>query len=147
MKNTKIDYSKTNYISKISMRYLLMQLCVLAVRYFQRKYKKISLKNRYNQTNQVLANLMMIQAILYYFKQQFEAWGYFHPCCVWSNADQQYYDKLFPQKDFEELSIVIKHNPEAVTYYTNMIFQLSKHASPHYETAIPKQLKKWGKWN
>ena len=42
------------------------------------------------------------------------------------SKDEKYFRKLFPQKeDFEELNIVVWHNPEAVTYYHNKIFELS----------------------
>ena len=114
----------------------------------QKRYKSISIKNRYNQSNQVLSKLILIQSILYYFKSQFSAWGYFHPGCVWSEKDEKYFRKLFPQKeDFEELNIVVWHNPEAVTYYHNKIWELSKQHPPIYEREIKKQLIKWKDWN
>ena len=121
---------------------------VLIVKYLQKRYKAISVKNRYNQSNQVLSKLKLIQAILYYFKSQFSALGYFHPSCVWSEKDEEYFRKLFPQKKgFEELDIVVWHNPEAVTYYHNKIFELSKQRPPIYEIEIKKQLIKWKDWN
>ena len=120
---------------------------VLLVRYLQGRYKSISIKNRYNQTNQVLTKLKLIQSILYYFKSQFSAWGYFHPSCVWSEKDEAYFRKLFPQKDFEELDIVVWHNPNAITYYHNKIYKLSKSCPPIYEIEIKKQLIEWEDWN
>lgn len=121
---------------------------ILIIKYLQKRYKSISVKNRYNQTNQVLSKLKLIQSILYYFKEQFQAWGYFHPSCIWSEKDERDFRKLFPQKDdFEELDIVIWHNPEAVTYYHNKIIQLTKQCSPNYSHEIKKQLIKWEKWN
>ena len=86
------------------LRLPLKFVSVLIVKYLQKRYKSISIKNRYNQSNQVLSKLKLIQAILYYFKSQFSACGYFHPSCVWSEKDEIYFRKLFPQKeDFEEL--------------------------------------------
>lgn len=109
------------------MKYLLKIISVLTVKFLQKRYKSISVKNRYNQSTQVLAKLQLIQSILYFFKTQFNAWGYFHPDCVWSKQDEEYFRKLFPQKDdFEELDIVVRHNPEAVTYYHNEIYRLNK---------------------
>jgi len=47
----------------------------------------------------------------------------------------------------EESNIVVWHNPEAVTYYHNKIWDLSKECPPIYEREIKKQLIKWGNWN
>ncbi len=129
------------------MRTLLRYVSIWIIKYLQRRYKSISVKNKRNQTNQIISKLMLIQSILYYFKSQFSAWGYFHPDCFWSDKDEKYFRKLFPQKDFEELDIVVWHNPDAVTYYHNKIFQLSKQCSPNYEIQIKKQLIAWKKWN
>jgi len=129
------------------MRVILRYISILIIKFLQRRYKAISLKNTHNQTNQILAKLKLIQSILYYFKSQFGAWGYFHPSCFWSDKDENYFRKLFPEKDFEELDIVVWHNPDAVTYYHNKIFQLSKQCPPNYELEIKKQLIKWNKWN
>lgn len=129
------------------MRHLLKWPAILYVKYLQKRYKTISLKNRYNQTNQTLSTLILLQAKLYYFKNQFKAWGYFHPHCVWTEKDEKFFNKLFPEKDFEELPIVIWHNPEAITYYHNKIYELSKGKTPIYEIEIKKQLKKWKNWN
>jgi len=122
-------------------------IAILLVKYLQRRYKSISLKNRYNQTNQVLAKLELIQSILYYFKGQFSACGYFHPSCSWSDKDEKKFRRLFPQKDFDELDIVVWHNPKAITYYHNKIYQLSKGCSPLYQKEIKKQLIEWKDWN
>ena len=119
----------------------------MIIKYLQKRYKFISIKNRYNQTNQVLNKLILIQNILYFFKEEFQAWGYFHPHCVWSEKDEKYYRNLFPQKeDFDELDIVIWHNPEAVTYYHNKIYKLQK-GTPNYRWEIKNQLIKWKNWN
>lgn len=129
---------------KLPLRYV----SVLIIKYLQKQYKSISVKNRYNQSSQVLSKLKLIQAILYYFKSQFSAWGYFHPSCIWSETDEKYFRNLFPQKeDFEELTIVVWHNPEAITYYHNKIWELSKQRPPIYEKEIKNQLIKWKDWN
>ena len=128
-------------------RYPIKLISVIIVKYLQKRYKSISIENRYNQTNQVLSKLKLIQAVLYYFKRQFNAWGYFHPDCGWSEKDEKYFRKLFPQKDFEELDIVVWYNPEAVTYYHNKIWELSKQRPPLYSISIKSQLIKWKNWN
>ena len=129
------------------MKIILRFLSVIFIKYLQRKYKSISIENRYNQTNQVLSKLKLIQSILYFFKSQFNAWGYFHPDCSWSENDEKQFRKLFPQKDFEELEIVVWYNPEAVTYYHNKIFDFTKGATPIYSSSIKNQLIKWKNWN
>jgi hypothetical protein len=147
-RNTKRFFHQ--YDDRISafLRLPLKIVSVLIIRYLQKQYKSISIKNRYNQSNRVLSKLKLIQAILYYFKSQFSAYGYFHPCCIWSENDDKYFSKLFPQKeDFEELSIVVWHNPAAVTYYRNKIAELSKQCPPIYERDIKKELIKWKEWN
>lgn len=129
------------------MKLILKYPAILLVKYLQRKYKSISIKNRYNYTNQVLFILRLIQSILYYFDGQFRAHGYFHPDCTWSEKDEKFYRKLFPQKDFEELDLVIWHNPKAITYYHNKIWKLSNHEHTDYASEIRKQLKIWNDWN
>ena len=107
------------------MKFILRPFAIMIVKYLQKRYKKITIDNRHNQNNQVIAKLTLIQSILYYFKQQFSSWGYFHPDCIWSEVDEQRFNKLFPVKDeFEEIDIVVWHNPEAVTYYHNQIYRL-----------------------
>ena len=130
------------------MKTILKYISVLIIKYLQKRYKTLSIKNKYSQSNQVLAKLTLIQSVLYYFKSQFRAWGYFHPNGCWSKTDEKYFNKLFPQKDdFEELGIVVWHNPEAVTYYHNKIYDLNKGRSPNYEREIKKQLIEWKDWN
>lgn len=130
------------------MKYLLRIISVLIVKFLQKRYKSISIKNRYNQSTPVLAKLQLIQSVLYFFKTQFNAWGYFHPDCVWSKQDEEYFRKLFPQKDdFEELDIVVWHNPEAVTYYHNEIYRLNQGRATRYSEEIKRQLIEWKRWN
>jgi hypothetical protein len=131
------------------MKKFLEFLAIILIKYLQKRYREISIANRYNQSNRVISKLVLIQAILYYFKSQFSAWGYFHPSCVWSKKDEKYFKKIFPNKkeDFDELTQVVWHNPEAVTYYHNKIWDLSKERPPVYEKDIKRQLMKWGNWN
>lgn len=139
---------QTDVSTSTFLRFPLKFVSVLIVKYLQKRYKSISINNRCNQSNQVLSKLKLIQSILYYFKSQFRAWGYFHTSCLWSENDEKHFRKLFPQKeDFEELTIVVWHNPEAVNYYHNKIFELSKQGQPIYEREIKKQLIKWENWN
>ena len=128
-------------------RFPVKLISIIIVKYLQKRYKSISLKNKTNQSNQILSKLILIQSILYYFKSQFHAWGYFHPDCRWSEKDEKFFRKLFPQKDFKELDLVIRHNPNAITYYHNEIWVLSKQRPPIYEEEIKKQLIKWENWN
>ena len=127
------------------MKFILKFAAKILVKYLQRKYKKLTIDNKYNQTTQIIHKLEVIQAILYYFKKQFYPWGYFHPDCIWSEKDKKKFKKLFPLRDFEEIAIVVWHNPEAVTYYHNKIWELTKEQPPHYATEIKKQLIKWDK--
>lgn len=128
--------------------FILRKISVLIIRYLQRKYRSLTAYALLgNQSNQVISKLKLIQSVLYFFQNQFHAWGYFHPSCVWSEKDEKYFRKLFPQKeDFEELDIVVWYNPEAVTYYHNKIWELSKQRPPIYEREIKKQLIKWKDW-
>lgn len=146
MKNKYWKENFKEYLSNI-LRYPLKILSIFIVKYLQYKYKSITLKNRYKQTNQILSKLKLIQHILYYFKSQFNAWGYFHPSCVWSKEDEKFFRKLFPEKDFEEFDIIVWYNPHAVTYYMNKIYNLSKGTDYNYAKEIEKQLKEWKDWN
>jgi len=122
--------------------------CWHMVRFLQKKYKTLteySLQG--HSSNMVLSKLVLIQSVLYFFKQQFSAWGYFHPDCSWTTEDEKYFKALFPVKNHLENDIVVWHNPEAVTYYHNEIFRLTKGRTPFYAKEIPRQLKKWGVWN
>lgn len=129
------------------MKIILKFFAVILIKYLQQRYKSVSIKNKHNQTNQVLSQLKLIQSILYFFKNQFRAWGYFHPDCGWSEKDEKYFRKLFPTKDFEELSIVVWYNPEAITYYHNKIYKLTNSCPPIFENDIKKQLIEWKDWN
>jgi hypothetical protein len=100
----------------------------------------------FNHTNQVIAKLILIQNVLYYFKQQFNPYGYFHPSCVWSDVDEQRFRKLFPKKNHYEIDLVTHYNPEAVTYYKNRIYNLGQQ-NVCYEKEIKKQLIEWKEWN
>lgn len=136
-------YKFVNYI----LRNVTRPLAICLVKFLQWRYKSITINSVGNRSNQVLSKLKLLQAILYYFKSQFSAWGWFHPSCVWSIKDEKRFRKLFPTKDFEEVDIVVWHNPEAVTYYHNKIWALSKQRPPIYEKEIRGQLIKWNNWN
>lgn len=128
---------------------ILKFFAIILIKYLQKKYKNITIKNQHNQRNSIINKLILIQSILYYFKHEFHAWGYFHPSCVWSDNDEKEFNKIFPEKeeDFKELDIVVEHNPEAITYYHNKIFKLNKDQSLQYSMEIKHQLKKWKNWN
>lgn len=128
------------------MKRINKYFAILLIKYLQKKYKSITLKNRHNRSNQVLNKLKLIQSILYYLKLEFQCYGYFHPDCCWSDTDEVFFRKLFPEKDFEELDIVIWHNPHAVRYYMNKIYKLTN-ATCGYEREIKKQLIEWKEWN
>ena len=128
------------------MKTILKFLAVLLVKYLQKKYKTLTLSKQ-DTTNQFLNKLILIQSVLYYLKNQFEAWGYFHPDCIWTEQDEVYFRKLFPEKDFYEIDVVVWHNPEAVTYYHNKIWTLKKGQNTDYHGEIRGQLKRWKKWN
>jgi hypothetical protein len=131
-----------NFLNK-----LLIPFAIIHIRIIQYRYKKITTQNYSNRVNQNIAILQLLQAKEYYYKRQFDAWGKFHPKFSFSNDEYKkhitFIDWLFPEKNFKEWDIVIWHKPEAVTYYHNKIFNLSKHAHTCYEKEIPKQIKKW----
>lgn len=128
------------------MRHIIRPLAILIVRFLQYRYKHLSTSERY-WAGRPISRLQLLQAVLYFFKQQFNAWGYFHPDCSWSEKDERQFRKLFPEKDFDEVEVVVWHNPEAVTYYHNRIFNLMKGRGINYEREIGQQLRKWKKWN
>ena len=119
------------------------------VRYLQWRYKRLTIRNKgWDHNSQVINKLKLIQHILYYFKGQYNAWGYFHPDCIWTKRDDIFFKWLFPQKKgFKEIDTVVNHNPEAITYYHNKIFMLMDKKPPKYAEEIEKQLIKWKNWN
>lgn len=130
------------------MRNIVKIFAILYVRYLQKKYKRISIDNIHNRTNQVLSKLQLIQSKLYYYKSEFSSWGYFHPDGVWSKKDEKFFRKLFPEKeDFKELDIVVWYNPAAVIYYKNKIYALTNGNPPNFSIEIEEQLRKWKDWN
>lgn len=130
------------------MKIILRLLTIILIKYLQKKYKHLSIKNKYRQSNSNINKLILIQSVLYYLKGEFRAYGYFHRDCTWSKDDEKYFSKIFPQKDnFEELDIVVWYNPEAVPYYHNKIFDLGRRISVDYSKEIKQQLIKWKEWN
>jgi hypothetical protein len=133
--------------AKAFFKWPLKILAIACIKYLQKQYRLITINNCYNQNTNVLSKLKLIQHILYFFKTHFSAWGYFHPGPLWNKEDQKYYDKLFPQKDFDELPLVVYHNPAAITYYHNKIYILKNKQQVAYADEIKKQLLKWNEWN
>ena len=127
------------------MRHLLKPFAILHVIYLRKKYKRLTIKWRKDQTNQHIIVLRLIQAKVYYYHNQFSPWGYYHPSCVVGSKQVKFMNWLFPQKDFRELDLLVKYNPNTVTYYLNKIYKLSKGQTPAYVNAIRKQLIKWDK--
>lgn len=80
-------------LNKFILRPVLRIIAIMLIRYLQKRYKAISLNSKFNLTTQKMAKLKLIQAILYFFKTQFYAWGYFHPSCIWSAKDETFYRK------------------------------------------------------
>ena len=125
------------------MRYLQMPFAILYVIYLRYNYKRLTIKWQYNQSNQHLAVLRLLQAKIHYFHSQFSPWGYYHPSCVYTNKHERFIDWLFPQRDYKELELLVWSNPKAVTWYHNYIYNSNKKVSIHYASSIEKQLKKW----
>ena len=128
---------------------LLIPFAIIHIRIIQYRYKKLTTSNYYRRSNVVTFSLILLQMKEYYYKTQFSAWGKFHPSFGFSNKQMvrhyKYMNWLFPEKDFEEFDTVIYHKPEAVTFYHNQIYTLSKGKPPMYAVEIPKQIKKWKK--
>lgn len=137
------------------IKWILKQLAICLVKYLQKRYRNKSERWLYKQTNQHTNQLILIQSILYFFKIEFSAWGYFHPSCIWTNQDEIEFRKLFPEKKFKELEIVVCRNPESMNYYHNEIFRLQRNNGvqkfmggvDYHAREIKKQLKEWNKWN
>ena len=126
---------------------LLIPFAIIHVRIIQFRYKRITTRNEGNHTNQNISELQLLQSKEYYYKRSFSTWGRFHPSFHFSHKGMirhiKFMNWLFPEKDFKEWDIVIWHNPEAVTYYHNRIFNLLHGVSPIYEKEILKQIKEW----
>lgn len=129
------------------LKYPLELASIVLIKYLQRRYKYLCIKYRYNQNNQVISKLILMQHILFYFYRQFSAWGYFHPSCVWSPDDEKRLRKIFTQKDFEEWDILIINNPEALTYYRNELYKYNhKCGANTSHVAIRRQLIAWKRY-
>jgi len=122
---------------------------ILRIRYIQYRYKNITTKNYTNQSSPNLSKLLLLQMKEHYYKRQFDSWGKYHPDFAYDETGlsnhRKFMNWLFPEKDFKEWDILIWHNPDAVCYYQNKIFDLMKGRQPLYEVEIPEQLKAWKK--
>jgi hypothetical protein len=92
-------------------------------------------------STQVLTKLKLIQDKLYYYKQQFHAWGYYHYDCCWTPADEIFFNNLFPEINFKQIDIVVWYNHEALNFYLNKF----KYSQDFLHKEIIKQLKLWNK--
>ena len=128
---------------------LEIPFAILRIRYIQYRYKKITTKNYMNQSSSNLSKLLLLQMKEHYYNRQFESWGKYHPDFSYNETSlsdhRKFMNWLFPEKDFKEWDILIWHNPEAVTYYQNKIFNLMNGKQPLYEVEIPNQIKAWKK--
>ena len=126
---------------------LLIPFAIIHIRIIQYRYKQITTKNYGAQTNQNLAKLQLLQAKEYYYEEQFNAWGKFHPSFSFSLKEMQKHIKfmnwLFPEKQFKEWDIIIWHNQRAMPYYHNKIWKLQNGIGFMYELEIPRQIKEW----
>jgi hypothetical protein len=126
---------------------LLIPFAIIHIRIIQYRYKKITTENYGEQSNSNIAKLQLLQSKEYYYQSQFSAWGKFHPSFSFSQSKLKrhikFMDWLFPEKDFKQWDIIVWHNPRAVTYYHNKIYNLQKGVSSLYDVEILKQIKEW----
>lgn len=125
---------------------LLIPFAILRIRLIQYRYKKITINNPHGHTNRNISVLILLQAKERYYNEQFSAWGKYHPEFSFSGGQMRRHIKfmnwLFPEKDFKEWEIVVWRKSEAITYYQNLIYKLSKGVTPIYEIDILRQIKK-----
>lgn len=107
-------------------RHITQPFEFLFLRLVQWRYKKITIKNRYNQSNRILAYLKLLVNIEEYYRSQYRPWGRFHPQFAHSHKQYAKHNKrmewLFPKKNFEEMDIVLEEIPEYKTKLKNTIF-------------------------
>jgi len=129
---------------------LLIPFVIIYIRIIQYRYKRITTNNYFNRTNQHSNELILLQAKEYYYEQEFDSWGKYHPDFSYTRDQLKKHKKfmnwLFPKKDFKEWDITIWYNPRAITYYQNKIYKLNNGYGIHYEDEIPKQLNEWRNW-
>lgn len=106
------------------MRYILRPFAIVLIKLLQYKYHKLTKKMTYNNTNQNISKIILLKHLLYYFKRQFQCWGYFHYDCTWSEKDKRFYNWLFPIILYKQNDFALNHDPEAVTYYHNRLYTL-----------------------
>lgn len=102
--------------------YLYQPIAYLHLKWIQREYKRLSLKSARNQTNMVLARLILLQAKEEYYRSCFDCWGIFHPSCVSTPRHQRIMSSMFPTKDYAELCGVKWRSEDALIYYRNLLY-------------------------
>jgi hypothetical protein len=126
--------------------WLGIPIAVWRIRKIQRRYKHITLNN--NRSDKNTTELILLQAKEYCYEKNFRAWGKYSPKFSYTQEEyvfqRSFIDWLFPLKDFEESPVVVSHNPKAVVWYHNQMFN-NKRAFDYESDSvnIKKQLKKW----
>lgn len=103
------------------------RIAIIKIRKIQRQYKKLSVENAYNRTNQILTKLQLLLAKEEYYKSQFQAWGKY---CVQFSFNEEdckkqikFLNWLFPPKDFDEIDLVLNYSSEANLMFRNKLFR------------------------
>lgn len=123
--NIKITHRRIGTFFKNLFNKCMIPLVIIHLRYIQRKYYRITVKNiASNQSNQVLNDLRLLQSKEHYYYESFSAWGKYHPSCVWTHKDAEFFKWLFPKKNFKQIDLVLLEHQEGVVVYTNIIWDL-----------------------
>ena len=99
-----------------------MPFTIVLIKLLQFIYKRKTIAMKYKMSNQNIAKILLLKHLLYYYKQQFHAYGYYHPSCDYNDKYNKFYKWLFPTINYKENYIAINHNPEAITYYHNTLY-------------------------
>ena len=99
-----------------------MPFTIVLIKLLQWIYKRKTISMEYEMSNRNIAKIVFLKHLLYYYKQQFHAYGYYHISCTWSNKYDNFYKWLFPIINYKENYFAINHNPEAITYYHNQLY-------------------------
>ena len=130
--------------SKLSILFVITfgiqrQLAMLQVRLIQYEYKELTKASKYNQSSPNTDRLRFLIMKEWYYRQQFEAWGKFHPSCNWTSKDKKFIEWLFPKKDFEQISHIQQYHPEFIVWYHNKIYNFN----PKLRFDYDKESIKW----